>query len=163
MTFEAGLRPDKPIVDHRGSFAVSLPYGRYQLNTVFSEPKVLRGLHFQEHPYAQTKYVRVLRGTIIDVVLNIETGEWKSFQLTAETPWLWLYVPPGYAHGYTTRFGATVEYAVEGEYRPAFERIIHYNQCGINWEGLGVSYLPVASQKDAMGMSLEEYRKGLKR
>ncbi|WP_243310568.1 dTDP-4-dehydrorhamnose 3,5-epimerase [Fundidesulfovibrio agrisoli] len=92
---------------------------------------VLRGLHFQTPPKAQTKLVRVTRGKVLDVVVDLRKGsptyrQWKSFELT-ESNFLQLFVPKGFAHGYVT-LTENVEflYKVDELYAPA-------NDSGILW------------------------------
>lgn len=67
---------------------------------------VLRGLHFQKPPYAQAKLVRVTRGAVYDVIVDLRKdsptfGKWEGFELTANNH-LMLFVPRGFAHGFCT-------------------------------------------------------------
>lgn len=67
---------------------------------------VLRGLHFQKPPYAQAKLVRVTRGAVYDVIVDLRKdsptfGKWEGFELT-ENNHLMLFVPRGFAHGFCT-------------------------------------------------------------
>lgn len=102
-----------------------------QDNDSFSHFKVVRGLHFQlEHP--QGKLVRVVEGSILDVVLDIRPlsrtfGMFGTFPLQAWEPKL-LYMPPGCAHGFlvTSRY-AKVQYKCTDFYYPA-------DQHGIFWD-----------------------------
>ena len=75
-----------------------------QDNQARSVKNVLRGLHFQKLPFAQSKLVRVLEGTIWDVIVDIRKGsstygQWYGVELSAENK-LQLFVPAGFAHGY---------------------------------------------------------------
>lgn len=67
---------------------------------------VLRGLHFQSPPYTQSKLLRVIKGSVYDVVLDLRKnsptfGQWEGFTLSAEN-FDMLYVPKGFAHGFCT-------------------------------------------------------------
>ena len=67
---------------------------------------VLRGLHYQLPPFAQDKLVRVMRGAILDVAVDIRKasptfGKWLSLELSAEK-WNQILVPAGFAHGFVT-------------------------------------------------------------
>lgn len=96
------------------------------------ETGVLRGLHFQRPPTAQGKLVRVVRGRILDVVVDIRErsatyGQHVACGLSAEN-WLQLWVPRGFAHGFMTLEPDTeVLYKVDAEYDPATD-------AGIAWD-----------------------------
>jgi dTDP-4-dehydrorhamnose 3,5-epimerase len=110
------IRPEK-IEDARGFFSEVYNENLFrefiddvnfvQDNFSFSKAKgVIRGLHFQSPPFAQGKLVRVTRGAILDVAVDIRYsaptfGEFVSVILSAEN-WLQLWVPPGFAHGFCT-------------------------------------------------------------
>lgn len=116
-------------------------------------PGVIRGLHFQIPPFAQDKLVRVTRGRILDVILDIrhgsETfGEWLSLELSSEA-WNQLFVPKGFAHGFCTMEpDSEVLYKVSNYYSADHERTIRYDdpELGIDWR-LGQE-VPVVSDKD---------------
>ncbi|RST30809.1 dTDP-4-dehydrorhamnose 3,5-epimerase [Sphingomonas ginkgonis] len=103
-------------------------------------PGVLRGLHYQLPPAAQTKVVRVTRGRIFDVAVDIRRGsptfgKWVGIQLSAEQ-WNQLLVPVGFAHGFVTlEPGTEVQYKVTHCYSPADERVIRFDDpaIGIDW------------------------------
>lgn len=136
--------------DHRGYFfesynantflAAGIEYTFIQDNQARSTYGVLRGLHYQLEPYAQTKLVRVLEGKIIDAVVDIRKGSptyGKSFtiELSAENK-LQLLVPKGFAHGYAViSETAEVMYKCDNFYRKDCEGGIIYNDpaLGINW------------------------------
>lgn len=114
---------------------------------------VLRGLHFQRPPHAQGKLVRVARGRILDVVVDIREGS-PSFgrHVTAELSaanWRQIWVPRGFAHGFLTLEPDTeVLYKVDAEYHAASDG-------GIAWDdpALGIPWPlppggPILSEKD---------------
>ncbi len=95
-----------------------------QDNQAFSAARgTLRGLHFQRPPQAQAKLVRVLKGSIFDVTVDLRAGSptygrWVGVALTAERGEQ-LFVPHGFAHGYCTLEPDTeVAYKVDGFYAP---------------------------------------------
>ncbi len=101
---------------------------------------VLRGLHYQVPPAAQHKLVRVSRGAVFDVAVDIRTGsptfgQWAGVFLSAEL-WNQLLVPAGFAHGFVTLEEHTeVQYKVTAPYRPQLERSIRFDDpsIGIDW------------------------------
>lgn len=133
-----------------------------QDNHSHSTEGVLRGLHYQaKHP--QGKLVRVIRGTIFDVVVDLRQGsstfgKWESFELSAENhrP---LWMPPGFAHGFLVMsLSADVLYKTTDYYAPEHERTILWNdpEIGIRWPK---GYELKLSEKDRRGMSLKEAQK----
>lgn len=117
------------------------------------ECPVLRGLHFQIAPHAQVKLVRVVRGRILDVAVDIRKGSptygrHVSAELSADTGQM-LLVPVGFAHGFVTRAPDTeVVYKVTDYYAPACDRGIAYDDpaLGIDWQLGGAK--PILSEKD---------------
>jgi dTDP-4-dehydrorhamnose 3,5-epimerase len=117
------------------------------------EPGVLRGLHFQNPPMAQSKLIRATKGAIFDVIVDLRKnsptfGQWESFELS-DTNFLSLFVPHGFAHGFCT-LGASTEvmYKVDNFYSPEHDS-------GIRWEDptLGIPWPnkdPVLSGKDKL-------------
>lgn len=98
---------------------------------------VLRGLHFQQAPYAQTKLIRVFEGEVMDVVVDIRKGSpayGKTFSivLSAENK-KQLLVPKGFAHGYAVLSPtAEVFYKCDAFYHKESEGGIIYNDPGLN-------------------------------
>jgi dTDP-4-dehydrorhamnose 3,5-epimerase len=101
---------------------------------------VLRGLHFQAEPAAQEKLIRVSRGAIFDVVVDIRRGSptfgrWVSLEISAAL-WNQLFVPKGFAHGFVTlEEHSEVQYKVTAPYRPDLDRSIRFDDpdIGIDW------------------------------
>jgi len=92
----------------------------------------LRGLHWQAYPYGETKLIRVVRGRICDVIVDLRSCSrarfaWQSFELDAWSG-LSLLVPPGCAHGYITLSDdADVLYAIDVAHRPEAARGARWN------------------------------------
>jgi dTDP-4-dehydrorhamnose 3,5-epimerase len=142
--------------------ALGLPDNWVQDNHSFSAPMhVLRGLHFQTPPAAQDKLVRVVRGAILDVAVDIRKGSphfgaWVSLEVSAKR-WNQILVPKGFAHGFMTLEPDTeVIYKVTAPYSPADDRGIRWDdpEIGINWP-LGGNE-PVLSAKDKIAPLLRD-------
>lgn len=148
--------------DHRGFFMESYSSKKFvelgvdhlfvQDNHSLSvEAGVLRGLHYQLNPKAQTKLVRVAAGAIYDVVVDIRKnsptfGQWISVILS-EANKRQLLVPQGFAHGFCTIVPNTqVLYKVDEYYSPEHDRGILWNDpsLGIDWPTSN----PILSDKD---------------
>jgi dTDP-4-dehydrorhamnose 3,5-epimerase len=144
------LRPMRH-VDSRGFFSEAYSKRAYmeigianefvQDNHSLSRKKgVVRGLHFQIAPFAQAKLLRVLRGAVFDVVVDIRTGSPTYGQhiatvLSAED-WNQIFIPAGFAHGFCTLQEETeILYKVDHYYSPAHDRGIRWNDpaLGIAW------------------------------
>lgn len=101
---------------------------------------VLRGLHYQLQPRAQAKLVRVVRGRIYDVAVDIRRGsptfaKWVALELSAEK-WNQILIPVGFAHGFVTLEPDTeVVYKVTDYYSPNHDRSIRFDDpnIGIEW------------------------------
>ena len=112
-----------------------------QDNHSFSRSEnTVRGLHFQAPPYAQGKLMRVVRGAVFDVAVDIRKGspsygKWMGELLSAENG-VQLYVPPGYLHAFITREPNTeVLYKCTNYYAPQAEGSIRYDDpdIAIDW------------------------------
>ncbi|RWX50818.1 dTDP-4-dehydrorhamnose 3,5-epimerase [Candidatus Electrothrix marina] len=136
------IRPER-LEDDRGFFARvwcqkefeqhGLVSNLAQCNISYNKSRgTLRGMHYQEKPYEETKLVRCTAGAIVDVIIDIRSksstfGQWISVELSAENRTM-LYVPQGFAHGYVTLVDDTeVFYQVSEFYSPGVEGGIRWN------------------------------------
>ena len=111
-----------------------------QDNESRSRKGVLRGLHFQKEPYAQAKLVRVVRGKVLDVAVDIRPesqtfGKYVATELSAENH-RQMFIPKGFAHGYVVLEDDTVfQYKCDEYYHPEAEGGIAWNdpQIAIDW------------------------------
>jgi len=141
----------KQFKDHRGFF--SEVYSRKALRDVgidcefvqdnhslSVEKGVLRGLHYQVAPIAQDKLIRVVRGSILDVAVDVRRnsptfGKHVAIEISADN-WQQIFVPVGFAHGFVTLEPNTeVLYKVSAPYSPQHERGVKWNDpaLGIHW------------------------------
>jgi len=127
-----------------------LYYDWIQDNHSFSKHKhTIRGLHFQRHPYFQAKLIRVISGSILDIVVDLRKnnfGSWESFKLHSDN-FSTLLIPRGLAHGFCTLEDNTeVIYKVDNLYSKTHEEGIVWNdpQLNIPWPTKN----PHLSQKD---------------
>lgn len=137
--------------DNRGFFMETYKKSNFEkvgINTDFVQDNhsksikgVLRGLHYQNEPFAQGKLVRCIRGKIFDVAVDIRKGsptfgKWIGYELSEENK-LMLWIPKGFAHGFLTLSEeAEVIYKVSGEeYSPQYDAGIIWNDpdIGIKW------------------------------
>ncbi len=142
--------------------AAGLPCDWVQDNHSRSGSKgVLRGLHYQMPPFAQNKLIRVVRGAILDVAVDLRRnsatfGRHVAVELSADN-WRQLLVPAGFAHGFLTLCEETeVLYKVSAPYAPDHERGLLWNDpaLGIAW---GVAEEDVTlSPKDRVNPTLDE-------
>lgn len=120
---------------------------------------VLRGLHYQLEPMAQAKIIRVIKGKILDVVLDLRKGsatygKWLSKEMSSEN-YSQLYIPKGFAHGYLTLTEQVeVVYKLSNIYSSKHERGIIWSdpKIAINWPVND----PIISQKDSQLPPLEK-------
>ena len=158
-----GLLIIKPDVfkDDRGYFFESYNKERFakaglmmdfvQDNESKSDKGVLRGLHFQKPPYAQGKLVRVIKGSVMDVAVDLRKdsptyGKWESVVLTEENK-LQFWIPEGFAHGFVALEDNTIfNYKCTNVYNKESEGSILWNDPDINiiWNIDN----PILSEKD---------------
>jgi dTDP-4-dehydrorhamnose 3,5-epimerase len=155
------IKPDV-FSDERGFFLESYSKKKFEENRINADfiqdnhsisvkPGVLRGLHFQNPPYAQSKLVRVTKGKVYDVILDLRKdsstfGKWEGFELSAEN-FSMLFVPKGFAHGFQTLEPNTeFLYKCDELYHPESEGGIIWNDPDLNitWPIKD----PILSEKD---------------
>lgn len=157
--------------DRRGFFAETYNKARFaeigitlefvqDNHSLSAEIGTIRGLHFQVAPNAQAKLVRVVRGSIFDVVLDVRRsspnfGKWTSATISAEGGEQ-MFVPEGFAHGFCTLEPNTeVLYKVSGFYSLQHEHGIRWDdpELGIRWPLRGK---PTLSNKDEQNPFLKD-------
>lgn len=121
---------------------------------------VLRGLHFQNPPHAQAKLVRVTKGAVFDVVVDLRKdsptfGKWEGFELTANNFYM-LFVPRGFAHGFCTLEDYTeFQYKCDNFYAPESEDALIWNDPDLNI--LWPIKEPILSKKDAQAKLFKDF------
>lgn len=162
----------EPVVhgDHRGYFMetystktmddIGIDTVFVQDNQSYSAQKgILRGIHFQNAPMAQAKLVRVTKGAVLDIAVDLRKGsptykQWVSIELSAENKRMF-YIPRGFGHGFVT-LTEDVEfcYKVDNLYSKECDRGIRFNDpsIGVDW---GVED-PILSQKDTASPMLDD-------
>lgn len=122
----------------------------------------VRGLHFQSPPYAQAKLVRVLRGAIVDVAVDVRRGsatygKWVKAELSAENG-VQIFVPRGFLHGFATLVPNTeIAYKVDNYYSKECDGSVKWNdpELAIDWGLAGMT--PVLSQKDEQAPAFRDF------
>ncbi len=154
----------KRFEDSRGYFYESFNQEKYkellgedvnfvQDNVSVSAKNVLRGLHFQNNPHAQGKLVSVLKGSVLDVAVDIRKnsktyGQHQSVLLSAENG-LQFWIPPGFAHGFLALEDDTIfSYKCTNYYDPKSEGSLIWNDADlkIDWKIKN----PIISSKDEL-------------
>jgi dTDP-4-dehydrorhamnose 3,5-epimerase len=149
--------------DSRGYFFESFNAARFkdlgfdvqfvQDNESLSSFGVIRGLHYQLAPYAQSKLVRVVQGSILDVAVDIRKnsptfGKHFACKLTAENKNM-LFIPKGFAHGFSVLSPvAIMNYKCDSFYNHSAERGIRYNDPSLNINWLVNPLEAIVSAKD---------------
>ncbi len=139
----------EPHIDERGHFARTFCAKEFadhglvtnfvQCSTSFNKEKgTMRGMHYQEEPYAETKIVRCARGSIYDVMIDIRPdsptyNQWYGEELTADNGKM-LYIPKGFSHGFQTLVNdSEVFYQIDNYYVPESARVMGYDDNHIKW------------------------------
>jgi len=157
-----GLLVIKPKIynDERGYFMESYKQSIFEENTgvtfvqdneSLSQKNVIRGLHFQVPPFAQAKLIRVIKGSILDVVVDLRKdsktfGKHYKHKLTSENKHQ-LFIPEGFAHGFLSLEDDTVIlYKCSAYYHKESEDALLWNDktLNINWETKN----PIITEKD---------------
>lgn len=170
---EVILVKPKVFGDNRGFFLESYKKSEFVKNGIVdnfvqdnhskSSAKVLRGLHFQKHPYEQAKLVRCTKGRIYDIAVDIrpESKTYKQYvkaELSEENKQM-LYIPKGFAHGFVVLSEeAELLYKASSEYNPNADAGIIWNDesLHIDW---GIDFEPILSEKDQNLPTLKEVLK----
>jgi len=155
-------------IDPRGRFFESFQKQRYkelgiteefvQDNQSVSQQHTIRGLHYREGP-GQSKLVRVIRGEVFDVVVDIRKnsstfGQWRGYTLS-DSNYLQIYIPAGFAHGFCVLSdSAEFLYKVSEYYAAEKEKGILWDDpdIGIEWP----TSSPVLSEKDKCNPALRD-------
>ena len=138
-----------------------------QDNQASSQYGVIRGLHYQLAPFAQTKFIRVLSGIILDVVVDLRKGSPSfgkvfSLELSAENH-LQLMVPKGFAHGYSVLSKtAEVFYKCDEFYSKENEAGLAYNDISLNIDWKIASGKEKISEKDLNQPTFENCKNNFK-
>ena len=131
-----------------------------QQNQSKSGKNVLRGMHLQVGSAAQAKLVRIIQGSVLDVVVDLRKeeptfGQYYAIELNAENQKS-LFVPRGMAHGFLTLKDETIfTYSCDNYYNKEAERTLNYADpvVAISWPNVGS---PILSDKDQRGLSFNE-------
>jgi len=157
--------------DDRGYFFESYNEGRYQKegisnlfiqdNEAYSSYGVIRGLHYQLAPYSQSKLVRVVKGSVYDVAVDLRKDsptylQWVGVELSGENKRQFL-VPRGFAHGYSVLEDDTLfVYKCDNLYHKASERAIHPLDKTLNIDWKVPEDKLLFSEKDLQNPNLEQ-------
>jgi len=168
----SGLKILHPIIfnDDRGYFFESYNYEIFknlgiedvfvQDNQSYSKKNVIRGLHLQVPPFAQAKLVRVIKGAVLDVAVDLRKesptyGQHFSVVLSEENQ-LQFYIPVGFAHGFATLEEHTIfAYKCSSIYHKDSERSILFNDkdLNINWN----IHHPIVAGKDLQAINFKDF------
>ncbi len=167
--------------DKRGFFVETYNKDKYFKNNIKvefvqdnlsqSDKGVLRGLHYQKQPYSQGKLVQVIKGSVLDVAVDIrpdsETfGQWESLLLTAEEK-NQFWIPEGFLHGFLALEDETIfSYKCTNLYQPEAEISVKWDDADLNIDWQLEKYAinqPIVSAKDQQGIKFAELKKLLKK
>jgi dTDP-4-dehydrorhamnose 3,5-epimerase len=157
--------------DERGYFFESYNFEHYreilggavfvQDNESKSQKNVLRGLHFQKPPFTQGKLVRVVKGAVLDVAVDLRKrsstyGQYYKVELSEENK-LMYWVPPGFAHGFVTLRDDTIfTYKCSNIYSKESEGSLLWNDPDINIDW-GIEQ-PILSEKDKISPKFADFK-----
>ncbi|WP_422851676.1 dTDP-4-dehydrorhamnose 3,5-epimerase [Fusobacterium animalis] len=165
--------------DSRGFFLESYNYNTFKelgIENIFVQDNhskslkgVLRGLHFQKGEYSQAKLVRVLKGAVLDIAIDLRKnsktfGKYVTVELSEKNKKMF-FIPRNFAHGFLTLEDNTdFFYKCDNFYNPKSEAGIMWNDRDLNIEwnlkkyGINENEL-IISEKDKKNMSFKEYKK----
>ncbi|MDR0306435.1 MAG: dTDP-4-dehydrorhamnose 3,5-epimerase [Chitinispirillales bacterium] len=160
----------KVFTDNRGFFLESYSVSKFKeggIDSTFVQDNhscstaagVIRGLHFQTEPFSQSKLIRVIRGAIFDVAVDLRLssptfGQWRGFELSAVN-FDMLFIPRGFAHGFCTLIeNSEIVYKADNLYSPQHDAGVIWNDpdLAIKWP----TDNPVLSAKDKSLPKLKE-------
>ena len=124
---------------------------------------VLRGLHFQKPPFAQSKLVRVIKGAVLDVAVDIRKGsltfgQYVSVELTGENH-RQFFIPRGFAHGFSVLSEEVIfQYKCDNVYSPQSEGAIAWNDPDLNIDWRIPAEKVVLSEKDSKHPRLKDWQ-----
>ena len=160
---DAYLVTDKFFEDSRGRFTEAWENTQFKKNNIDFSPSnscfsyntrkfTLRGLHYQQEPFGQSKLVTCVAGSIYDVILDLRKSsagylKWQAIEIKAFTGKA-VFIPKGCAHGFVTlEENVVVSYLIEGDYNAGAAKAVRWNDPAIkiNWP----TDNPVISEKDS--------------
>ena len=124
---------------------------------------VVRGLHFQKPPFAQSKLVRVIKGAVLDVAVDIRKGsltfgQYVSVELTGENH-RQFFIPRGFAHGFSVLSEEVIfQYKCDNFYSPQSEGAIAWNDPDLNIDWRIPAEKVVLSEKDSKHPRLKDWQ-----
>ena len=124
---------------------------------------VLRGLHFQKPPFAQSKLVRVIKGVVLDVAVDIRKGsptfgQYVSVELTGDNH-RQFFIPRGFAHGFSVLSEEVIfQYKCDNFYSPQSEGAIAWNDPDLNIDWRIPAEKVVLSEKDSKHPRLKDWQ-----
>lgn len=157
--------------DERGYFYESYNQKKFESLGIFprafvqdnqskSKKGVVRGLHFQKSPFSQGKLVRVIKGAVLDVAVDLRKnsktyGNHFSIELTGDNKKMF-WIPSGFAHGFSTLEDDTILfYKCTNPYHKKSEVCILWNDSDLNIDWGGVE--PIVSEKDKNGIKFSDF------
>ena len=170
-----GLKIIEPnlITDNRGYFFESFNKKKFNLffenvdfvqdNESRSSFGTLRGLHFQREPYAQSKLVRVTKGEVLDVVVDLRSksktfGEFERIILSEKNK-RQIFIPKGFAHGFIVLSDyAIFNYKVDNHYMPEYDSGLKWDDKQLNIDWIIEKDKIISSEKDNKLMSFEKFK-----
>lgn len=179
LKVEALAIPDVKLItparfgDNRGFFSETYNAERFKAagieadfvqdnHSLSAEIGTVRGLHYQAPPFAQAKLVRVLRGAIVDVAVDVRKGsptygKWVKAELSDENG-VQIFVPRGFLHGFVTRVPNTeIAYKVDNYYSKECDGSVKWDDpdLAIDWGLNGLA--AICSQKDEQAPAFRDF------